>query len=427
MKGKKVLLYGHFGTGNIGNDSSFEAALHNVKKYLPNAEIICVCSGPREITRRFGIQALSMSGTHANEPAAGGIISRIKRLSLRLNDEISFWLKRPSWFQPGDLFIVVGTGAVDDMAVRRPWHAPYELYKWCKTAKLGGARVIFLNVGVGPIVNRVSRFLMLKALRMADYRSYREQAAFDYLHGIGYNTSGDRLYPDVVFSLSKESLPEPKQVPITPQVIGLGLINYYGWRHDPALGDAVHREYFSKIKQFAAWLFSRGYTIRVISGDRTDWWPVREFVEFVNKEGNPDWRTGMIVRIRSEKRNAKAFCRLAEKCLTRSARRKRRVIIVVDRARIHTPEGSRLVAELLKKYARRLRLRYVPSYSPECMPMEIFWNDWRDQVTHNHDRLKIKDLERDSDCYFAHCAHHPNDVLRRIGSPFAKRCQNRKH
>ena len=132
-----------------------------------------------------------------------------------------------------------------------------------------------------------------------------------------------------------------------------------------------------------------------------------------------DWRTGTIVRIRAEKRNAQAFCRLAEKCMTRSARRKRRVIIVVDRARIHTPEGSRLVAELLKTYGKRLRLRYVP--------METFWNDWRDQVTHNHDRLKIKDLEKDSDGYFARCARHPEAVLRRIGSPFAKRSQNRKN
>ena len=86
-----------------------------------------------------------------------------------------------------------------------------------------------------------------------------------------------------------------------------------------------------------------------------------------------DWRTGTIVRIRSKKRNAEAFCRLAQKCLTRSARRKRRVIIVVDRARIHTPEGSRLVAELLETYDKRLRLRYLPSYSPECMPMETFF------------------------------------------------------
>lgn len=140
-----------------------------------------------------------------------------------------------------------------------------------------------------------------------------------------------------------------------------------------------------------------------------------------------DWRTGTIVRIRTEKRNAKAFCRLVEKCIRRSAARKRRGMLLVDGARIHTPEGSRLVAELLRRYKRRLKLRYVPSYSPECMPMELLWNDWRDQVTHNHDRLKISELEGNSDRYFARCARQPAVVLRRIGSPFAGCCQNRRN
>jgi hypothetical protein len=140
-----------------------------------------------------------------------------------------------------------------------------------------------------------------------------------------------------------------------------------------------------------------------------------------------DWRNGTIVRIRAEKRNAQAFCRLVEKCMARSTCRKRHVIMVVDGARIHKPEGSRRVADLLQRYGRRLKLRYVPGYSPECMPMELLWNDWRDQVTHNHDRLKIAELESDSDRYFAQCARHPDAVLRRIGSPFAKRCQNRKN
>lgn len=134
-----------------------------------------------------------------------------------------------------------------------------------------------------------------------------------------------------------------------------------------------------------------------------------------------DWRTGTIVRIRSEKRDAAAFCRLVEKCLSRSARRKKRVIMVTDRARIHTPEGSRKVAELVKRYGRRLKLWYLPSYSPECMPIEMLWNDWRDNVTHNHDRLTIAELEKDSDRYFARRARKPKAVLKTIGSPFANR------
>jgi transposase len=133
-----------------------------------------------------------------------------------------------------------------------------------------------------------------------------------------------------------------------------------------------------------------------------------------------DWRSGQVVRIRALRRTAAAFCQLAEQCLQRSARRKRRVILVVDRARFHRPDTSKVVAELQQRYGRRLTLRYLPTYSPECMPMELLWNDWRDHVTHNHNRDAISDLETDSDRYFAWCAKHPQAVLRTLSSPFAK-------
>jgi DDE superfamily endonuclease len=139
-----------------------------------------------------------------------------------------------------------------------------------------------------------------------------------------------------------------------------------------------------------------------------------------------DWRTGDIVRVRGHKRDAATFCLLLEACLARSARRKRRVIMVTDRAKIHTQEGSRLVRGLLARCGRRLRLRYVPLYSPDCQPMEKLWNDWRDNVTHNHDRLRIEDLEGDSDHYFEERAEDPAGVLRTISSPFAERRQNHR-
>jgi hypothetical protein len=56
-------------------------------------------------------------------------------------------------------------------------------------------------------------------------------------------------------------------------------------------------------------------------------------------------------------RESDSDCRLIEKCLRRSARRKRRVSIVTDAATLHTPEGSRQVAELVKRSKRRLKLR----------------------------------------------------------------------
>jgi polysaccharide pyruvyl transferase WcaK-like protein len=159
---------------------------------------------------------------------------------------------------------------------------------------MGGARLIFLSVGVGPIVNRVSRFLMLKALKKADYRSYRETVAFDYLKSVGYDTSGDLLYPDLVFSLPKDTLPAPKAAAGKPFVVGLGLINYYGWGYDSVRGERIYQEYTSKIKCFVDWLLDQGHTIRIISGDDVDQRPVYEIMEYVAKN-KPSHQQNLIV------------------------------------------------------------------------------------------------------------------------------------
>lgn len=138
-----------------------------------------------------------------------------------------------------------------------------------------------------------------------------------------------------------------------------------------------------------------------------------------------DWRSGVIVRIRSLQRNAAAFCRLVEKCMARSARRKRRVILVTDRARFQRRETSTLVAALLERYGQRLQIRYVPSYSPECNPTELLWKDWRHHVTDNHERTAIAELEHDSDNYFRRCARNTAATLRTIGSPLSRRYNRR--
>jgi polysaccharide pyruvyl transferase WcaK-like protein len=98
-----------------------------------------------------------------------------------------------------------------------------------------------------------------------------------------------------VFSLPKESLPSPRRSSSNPQTVGLGLINYYGWQHDPGIGEQVYQTYFSKIKGFASWLFRKGFAVRIIFGDRTDHRPVQEFIEFVNEEGESGWRERFFV------------------------------------------------------------------------------------------------------------------------------------
>lgn len=149
---------------------------------------------------------------------------------------------------------------------------------------------MFVSVGAGPVYHPASRFLFLRALKMAHYRSYRDKASFQFLNSIGFDTSKDSLYPDLVFSL-----PMPgtglTRFPDAPKRIGLGVIGYYGEHFDIVKGQPIYREYVNKLKNIVRWLLENGYHIRLLTGDlENDRQPANELLDFVSREGEVDWK-----------------------------------------------------------------------------------------------------------------------------------------
>jgi polysaccharide pyruvyl transferase WcaK-like protein len=43
---RKIVLFGNFGTGNLGNDATLQAILHNLRQYFPKAVFSCICTDP---------------------------------------------------------------------------------------------------------------------------------------------------------------------------------------------------------------------------------------------------------------------------------------------------------------------------------------------------------------------------------------------
>jgi polysaccharide pyruvyl transferase WcaK-like protein len=296
MGAPHIVFYGHFGVGNLGNDTTLEAALYHTKRLYPTATITCVCRGPRVIAARFGVAALPVDVSEDRTPgeSAQPEPNKVVRLLTRAVDELDFWVRRTLWFRTVDHFIVVGTGALYD-GTAPPWNMPYDLFKWCRAAKLGGAKVSFMSVGAGPINHPASRALMLNALRGAAYRSYRDGASFAYLQSIGFDTKADQLYPDVVFSLP---IPADCTAPPNleqPQRIGLGVIGYYGPSHDTVGGKPIYQAYVGKLKEFVQWLLAQGYSVRLLTGDlENDRQPADELLAFVRSQGLSEWQTRII-------------------------------------------------------------------------------------------------------------------------------------
>jgi transposase len=134
--------------------------------------------------------------------------------------------------------------------------------------------------------------------------------------------------------------------------------------------------------------------------------------------GLVDWRDGWLDWSIEAGRRAAPFCAQLRRALARSAARGRVAIVLLDNLSIHTPQGSRLLRQLLAEAnatAERLVLVYTPRYDPEANRIEWLWRALRRAVTHNHQRETLERLLADADRWAA--ALPPAVILSQIGSP----------
>src|SRR5579862_1299965 len=57
MRPTRIVLYGNFGAGNLGNEVTLQTAIEQTLSHLPHANVLCVCTDPEDVRRRHGIEA----------------------------------------------------------------------------------------------------------------------------------------------------------------------------------------------------------------------------------------------------------------------------------------------------------------------------------------------------------------------------------
>lgn len=105
-----------------------------------------------------------------------------------------------------------------------------------------------------------------------------------------------------------------------------------------------------------------------------------------------DARTGRLIWSDGERKNSGLFIALLEKLLRRYAD-KRVVHVILDNFKIHK---SRQVWAWMKQRGARVRLHFLPPYSPDDNRIEAAaWTPMHKAVTYNHTRESISDLVAD--------------------------------
>ena len=309
MRPKRVAFYGNFGDGNLGNEVTLQTAIEHTLKRWPDAQLLCICTGPEDVRARHGIEAVCSrakrqlwsrrarsaesaadrggsasgpSGSQGRLEVASGwrrlIASqrakstrsfRLAALAARalrwgfysLPLEVTHWVRGLRAMAGSDTLIVPGTGILTDNRCS-PWVWPYELFKYCALARLCRVQVVFLSVGAGPIHHPLSRWLITRSLALARYRSYRDEDSKRCIEGLGFDARRDVVCPDLVFGLSSHSLPPSGPAEARRKVVGLGLKDYAGRE-----GNTGYRAYLEAMAAFVLWLGQRGYTVRLLIGD----------------------------------------------------------------------------------------------------------------------------------------------------------------
>jgi len=303
MSRKKIMLWGLYGQGNIGNDCTLQAMVCNLRNCLPAAEIRCICSGPNDTSSRHNIPSYPIDVSVAkfsprySAPNNSGARTRVCYLLskylrkvvlrvLRVPLEIGHWITVYRLLKGVDALIMPGTGLLVDYSTT-PFGYPYYVFKWVLLGKLRRCKILIVSVGAGPIYHTLSRRFIKYALSLADYRSYRDNSSRHYLDTIGFKSKSDPVYPDLAFSLPRAIMPTDTSRSRLRPVIGVGLVDYAGQCGSPEhKGEDVYRDYLNKTGLFIKWLLTKNYRVRLLIGDVTCDTPVKnDLLKLLSQNG----------------------------------------------------------------------------------------------------------------------------------------------
>ncbi len=221
----RVGFFGLLGSGNLGNDASFEVILTFLRDNHPDAVLDAMCMGPDKLQAEYGINAIALQWYRKYR----GRTSGAKALAMNVMGKGIDAFRTLSWVRRHEVVIVPGMGIIEPSLPLRASGVPYALLLLCASGRLVNTKVALVCVGAGRTDRKLTRLLLTYAARFAYYRSYRDAQSRDVVQQAGIDTSEDHVYPDLVFALDT-----PPVEPGDPKVVSVGVMAYYGGNDDRA-------------------------------------------------------------------------------------------------------------------------------------------------------------------------------------------------
>lgn len=276
-RGPRVGLFGLLGAGNLGNDASVEAILQYLRTDHPGAVVDAMCTGWERMPARYGIAAVPFMWEQQRR-LPGGVLG----VGLRVLGRGIDIVRIAAWVRRHDVVIVPGMGIMEASLPINPWGVPFALFTMSASGRIFRTKVALVSAGATPAKHPMTARLFTSAAGLAAYRTFRDPDSREVLRKQGLDTSGDAIYPDLVFTV-----PAAPAAAIDPLSVGVGVMSYYGSNEDRERAQEIYASYVGKLKEFVRWLIDGGRSVQLFVGDECDQPVVDQIVSDI-RERHPD-------------------------------------------------------------------------------------------------------------------------------------------
>jgi len=281
MQAPRVAMFGIFGRSNLGNEATLAACIASLRQRLPGAQVVCIGPHGCEVTAGHGLELIEMEPLRVRHHFwrfYRTALGRGAAFVTQLATEPRRRRLATDRMRNFDLLVIPGTGILDDFG-QGPLDLPHHLLRWCLAARRASVPVHFLSVGAEVVPGRLTRRILRQAAELSAYLSYRDEESRQNAESLGVSAPA-RICPDLAFSLPRTVLPAFDPVAWPPRRVGIGVMGYYGWNREKAVGERIYLDYVAKLTHFVSWLLERNLSIRLLTGDTgPDARPIRELAE----------------------------------------------------------------------------------------------------------------------------------------------------
>ena len=281
----KIGLLDHMGYGNLGDAATQEALIVNIKTRVPEATIVGFSLNPDDTTTRHNIPCYSITHWHPGLKKSGrtsrdrrNLSSRLKSILkklpvfstvasrvLNLIRELRHLGRSFRIVRSLDTLIIAGGGQLSELW-RGAWSHPYNVFKFAILTKLAGRKLLFINVGAGPLETRLARLFVRVSISLADYVSFRDIESQTLVNELGGKRQTE-VYPDSAYALEASDQEGAKVAKRSRPLVGINPIGFCDPRIWPKKDVYAYSRYLDNLAAFSLWLLSHDYRLRIFSGE----------------------------------------------------------------------------------------------------------------------------------------------------------------